>query len=371
MPKTEHAELYIGLMSGTSIDAIDAALVSISANKIHLLNACGTAWPAHLRQAIIELSSADRAKIDDIGILDREIALAFASTAKQLLAEAGIAPDQIRAIGSHGQTLRHRPDLSPSFTWQIGDPNTIAEKTGITVVADFRRRDMAAGGQAAPLVPAFHQHIFAADGTPRAILNIGGIANLTQLQGNHCNGFDTGPGNTLLDGLMRESTGKPYDKDGHFCREGRVIENMLSLALNDPYFRSPPPKSTGPEYFSMRWLKQILESIPPASPRDVAATLIELSARSIADALLAHAPGTRELLVCGGGVHNPVLMARLRARLPGIPVASTEQAGVDPDWLEAMAFAWLAHRTLRGQPGNLPDVTGAAGQRILGGIYQA
>lgn len=371
MPKTERAELYIGLMSGTSIDAIDAALVSISANKVHLLNACGAAWPTHLRHAIIELSSADTARIDDIGTLGREVALAFASTAKQLLAASGIVPKQIRAIGSHGQTLRHRPNLSPPFTWQIGDPNTIAEETGITVVADFRRRDMAAGGQAAPLVPAFHQQVFSASGTPRAILNIGGIANLTLLRNQHCNGFDTGPGNTLLDGVIREATGEPYDKNGRFCREGQVIKSMLSLALKDPYFSAPPPKSTGPEYFSRHWLKQILESIPPARPQDVAATLTELSAQSITDALLTHAPDTRELLVCGGGVHNPILMARLRAKLPDIPVASTERAGVDPDWLEAMAFAWLAHRTLRGQPGNLPDVTGAAGQRILGGIYQA
>ncbi len=371
MPKTEHTELYIGLMSGTSIDAIDAALVSVSANKVHLLNAHGTAWPTQLRRTIIKLSSADTVKIDDIGTLDREIALAFASTAKQLLAESGIAPEQIRAIGSHGQTLRHRPYLNPPYTLQIGDPNTLAEETGITVVADFRRRDMAAGGQAAPLVPAFHQHVFAANGTPRAILNIGGIANLTLLRGTRCTGFDTGPGNTLLDGVIRESTGEPYDKDGRFCREGRVIGSMLSLALNDPYFHSPPPKSTGTEYFSMRWLKRILESTPPSSPQDIAATLVELSAQSIADALLAHAPDTRELLVCGGGVHNPVLMARLRAKLPGIPVTSTAQAGIDPDWLEAMAFAWLAHRTLNGQPGNLPDVTGAAGPRVLGGVYPA
>jgi len=261
----------------------------------------------------------------------------------------------------------------PAFSWQIGDPSTLAERCGITVVADFRQRDIAAGGQGAPLVPAFHQVAFASRPRPCAILNIGGIANLTLLSDDQCLGFDTGPGNTLLDGLVRERLSIPYDSAGHIAARGQPLTNLLELALADPFFAAPAPKSTGPEYFDADWLGQRIHNAnqQDATIEDLAATLVEISARSIANALTAYAATTRELLVCGGGVHNPVLMARLRELLPVTKVASTQFAGINPDWVEAMAFAWLARRTLDGLPGNLPEVTGAVGPRILGGIFPA
>ncbi len=365
--------LYVGLMSGTSVDGIDAALVDVDTNGVKLVAACGMDWPRGIGARIQAIATAQYVDIDHLGELDRRIAMAFADAVDALLRDAGVSPRQIRAIGSHGQTLRHRPDASPPFSWQAGDPSTLAELSGITVVADFRQRDIAAGGQGAPLAPAFHEMLFASRRGHGAILNIGGIANLSIIDETGCRGFDTGPGNTLLDGLMRDHFARPYDAGGRIAASGKVIVELLEQALSDPYFALSPPKSTGPEYFDRAWLReqQRLAGSTEARAEDLAATLLELSARSIAAAFRAHGGKAEELLVCGGGTHNQRLMERLRELLSGVEIASTVVAGIDPDWMEAMAFAWLAWRSLNHLPGNLPAATGAAGARILGGIYPA
>ena len=372
MPTTEG--LYIGLMSGTSVDGIDAALVDIAADHCTLIEAIGRAWPRGLEQELKTLATATTSEIDLLGSIDRRVALEFAHAVSALLKKSGIDRSRIRAIGCHGQTIRHRPGGSPSFSWQLGDPSTLAERSGITTVAQFRQRDIAAGGQGAPLVPAFHRALFASRSKPLAILNIGGIANLTLLdENNGCRGFDSGPGNTLIDALMRTRCNQPFDRDGLIAARGSPQPELLDLLLRDPYFSQSPPKSTGPEYFNLSWLDKKLERARHATIRleDLTATLTALSVRSIADAIARFAPRTREVLVCGGGVHNPRLLEGLSIAMPGRVVASTAQAGIDPDWMEAMAFGWLASRTLSGLYGNVPEVTGAEGPRVLGGIYPA
>lgn len=364
---------YIGLMSGTSLDGIDAVHVAIDGASIAHLAARTAPIPPEIRQQILELiASAHAANLDRLGMLDTQIGELFARTALELLAATGKTPDMIHAIGSHGQTLWHRPDLTHPFTLQIGDPNRIAEITGITTVADFRRRDMAAGGQGAPLVPAFHRTCLHSTNEDRVVLNLGGMANISLLPGDTESdtlGYDTGPGNVLLDLHAHRHLGQPYDRDGQWGASGSVDPNLLAHMLADPYFAAPPPKSTGREYFNEAWLEKHLDSHAELAPADIQATLTELTARSVVDAVRAHGARCDRMLVCGGGVHNRRLMERLSALLAPSVVESTEACGIAPDWVEATAFAWLAERTLSGLPGNLPSVTGARHPVILGAIY--
>lgn len=364
------AELYIGLMSGTSVDAIDAVLVDLDHSPPRLLQRHSQAWPHGLREIALALNEPGDQELHRMALLDNAVARLFATAVNTLLRISGMPPAAIRAIGSHGQTVRHAPDAVEPYTIQLGNPSLLAELTGVTVVADFRRRDLAAGGQGAPLAPAFHAAFLASDEEDRAVANIGGIANLTLLPATDgpVIGFDTGPGNGLLDAWTARHLDAPLDRDGAWAASGRVIPELLERLLADPYFQRQAPKSTGREYFNLAWLDNATEAFAPV---DVQATLTALTAYSIARELELHMPTARRLLVCGGGVHNVTLMARLRDALPTIVVQPTTVLGVDPDYLEAICFAWLAQRTLAGQPGNLPSVTGARGARILGGIYPA
>ncbi len=372
MPRAE-ARLYLGLISGTSADGIDAALVRFDAQHTPELIAAHTfAYAPALREEILAVSQAAVSiDLDRVGRLDHRIGAAFAQAAHDLLDEHGIPASDVAGIGSHGQTLRHAPFGDAPFTWQLGDANLIAERTGIATVADFRRRDVAAGGQGAPLMPAFHAAMLASHGHDQAVLNLGGIANLTLLprEGN-VTGFDTGPANGLMDAWMFAHCGEGFDADGRFAATGRVDEALVAMLLAEPYFALPPPKSTGRDLFHLPWLRERLARRDLAAA-DVQATLLELSARSIAQALLAHLPGVHRVLACGGGVHNGALMRRLADLLPGVDVGSTARIGIDPDFVEAMGFAWLARQTLNGWAGNLPSVTGAQGLRVLGAIYPA
>jgi anhydro-N-acetylmuramic acid kinase len=364
---------YIGLMSGTSVDGIDAALVSVpAAGPLTLKTTHQHPFPPAVRDAIQSLMQPGDNELERAGELDMRLGQLFAEAALALLHKSGLRPEDIHAIGSHGQTIRHRPLATPPFTRQIGNPSVIAEQTGITTVADFRARDMAAGGEGAPLVPAFHQWLFRKSGVNRVIVNIGGIANLTWLPAaghDAVLGFDTGPGNTLLDQWISREQGQRYDRNGAWAAGGQVQAELLARLLADEYFAKPPPKSTGREHFHLAWLEQRLTGKP--TPEDVQATLAELTAASIAQALQLLPAVAREVYVCGGGSHNRHLLERLRTRLPGTTVATTEALGFDPDWVEAAAFAWLAHRTLARQAGNLPSVTGARRAVPLGGIYLA
>ena len=368
----DFAPLFIGLISGTSADGIDAALVRF---EPHCELVCGQTypWEAGLRTRLVALGQGGEAtSLDELGALDVHVARAFADAAVQLLEDARMERSQVGAIGSHGQTVRHRPGGDAPFTWQMGDGNVIAERSGMAVVADFRRRDVAAGGHGAPLMPAFHAALLGSTGEDRAVLNLGGIGNFTLLpRAGEVRGFDTGPANALMDAWCERHSGRSYDAGGEFAAAGTVDTDLLSRLLDDPWFSLPPPKSTGREQFHLHWLQARLDETAPLAPADVQATLLELTAVTVADALLATQPDSARVLVCGGGVHNPVLMARIAARLPQAVLESTAEHGLDPDFVEAMGFAWLARETLAGRPGNLPSVTGALGLRVLGVVYPA
>jgi anhydro-N-acetylmuramic acid kinase len=328
-------------------------------------------YPDGLRAQVLALSQHDAPplSLDAIGSLDTQLGHVFADAANASIDESGIDRNRICAIGSHGQTLRHRPSGAFPFSLQLGDANVIAERTGITTVADFRRRDIAAGGHGAPLLPVFHAMMLRGADEERAVLNLGGIGNLTLLPvSGPVRGFDTGPANGLMDAWCEHHLGAAFDAGGAFAARGHVDETLLARLLADPYFALPPPKSTGRDQFHLGWLDAQLHDTTLA-PEDVQATLCELTAVSVAEALLAAQPGTTRVLVCGGGVHNPVLLARLAARLTNVAIESTAAHGLHPDFVEAMAFAWLARETLAGRPGNLPEVTGARGLRVLGAIY--
>ncbi|WP_062058795.1 anhydro-N-acetylmuramic acid kinase [Cellvibrio sp. OA-2007] len=368
------SQLYIGLMSGTSADAIDAVLVDLQSTP-RLIARHTIPLPVKIRQQVHALSLPGQNEIDRMGALDADLGRLFAQASLELLSNAGVNAAEVAAIGSHGQTIRHRPPDSAEgrFTLQIGDPNLIAELTGITTVADFRRRDMAAGGQGAPLVPAFHRAIFHTRDKDRVIINIGGMANITWLpaQGKTL-GFDTGPGNVLMDTWIGEHLGKPYDKNGDWAATGQPYVPLLTALLADPYFTLQAPKSTGRESFNRVWLERNLHKCTPApSPADIQATLLELTAVTIANSidLLSQAP--KEIFVCGGGAYNAALMKRLKTLLAKDVIASTSALDLDPQWIEAMAFAWLAQQTIHHRPGNICDVTGAKREVILGGIYHA
>jgi anhydro-N-acetylmuramic acid kinase len=362
---------YIGLISGTSLDGIDAALVDFSSGKARLHTALHTPYSTSILSELRSLCLPGDNEIDRLGELDRRVALAFAEAVRALLAKAGIEAKRITAIGSHGQTVRHRPSANHPFTLQIGDPNTLAEETGITTVGDFRRRDMAAGGEGAPLVPAFHQALFRVMESPRIVLNLGGIANITclpPLNQGCVVGYDTGPANTLLDAWTQRYRDLTYDDQGAWASSGQLNESLLQRLLDDPYFSLPPPKSTGTEYFNLSWLDALLpeQSLPPV---DIQRTLVELTARTVADAVKRERFEQAEVLVCGGGAHNCFLLERLMRQLPEASVVTTAAYGLDPDWIEAMAFAWLARQTLAGQNGNLPSVTGARRAVPIGAIH--
>ncbi len=368
----DDAALYLGLISGTSADSIDAVLVRFRDGLPQTLASHAHPWPQSLRERMLAVAQGEAAlDLDAWGRLDVEIGYQFADAALHLLAHSGTPAKAVRAIGSHGQTLRHRPGGDYPFTLQLGDPSVIAERCHIDVVADFRRADVAAGGQGAPLLPALHAMLLGAPGRTRAVLNLGGIANLTVLAADGgVRGFDTGPANGLLDAWCQRQRGEPFDRDGAFAGSGQVLPGLLEVLLADPYFALPPPKSTGREYFHLDWLAAHAP-VATLNPADVQATLLELTGRSVAQALAQYAPAADEVLVCGGGVHNQRLMQRLDELLAPCRLCSTSGYGIDPDFLEATAFAWLARQRLLKQPGNLPAVTGARGPRVLGAIYSA
>lgn len=366
------SDLFIGLMSGTSVDAIDAVLVRIDAGRVELLHQASGSIPGALRESILRIARAEQDALDRVARADRELARAFARTVLDLLADSAFGAADIVAIGSHGQTVRHRPHADPQrrYTVQIGDPATITERTGITTVADFRRRDIAARGEGAPLAPLFHAAQFGRAGQRRAIVNIGGIANATLLKGLTVEGgFDCGPGNTLLDGWVSAHRGEPFDRNGAWAAEHEVDARLLERLLADDYFARRGPRSTGPERFNRAWLDALRRGGEP--PGVIQATLAEFTAAAIARSL--EGADIDAIFVSGGGARNTDLMRRLHARTNsrGIRLGTSDELGLAAEWVEACAFAWLAWRTLAGLPGNAPPVTGATGPRVLGAIYPA
>lgn len=362
-------ELFIGVLSGTSVDAVDAALVRFGP-RTELLATHTLPYPPDLRAELISLATPGPDEIDRLGAADVAVGRHFARAVNELVTFAGLERGDVAAVGSHGQTVRHRPRQPVPFTLQVGDPNVIATETGLPVAADFRRKDMALGGQGAPLVPAFHNAIFRSKREARVVVNIGGIANITLLPADpnaHVLGYDTGPGNTLLDAWCRRQLGEPMDIDGAFAARGTVQEELLRAFLADEFFARPAPKSTGPEYFSPDWLSARIGDHEPA---DVQATLVALTAESIAAAFRTRIGFEQTgVFVCGGGAKNPVLMQALATRLPRCKVQTTAALGVDPGWVEAMAFAWLARQRVKSGAGNCPAVTGASRGAVLGGLW--
>ncbi len=364
-------EIFVGLMSGTSLDGVDVAIVEFGEKAPCLIHFATAAYDDDLRDRLHRLIASAATALDDLYTLDAELGELYAACVNESLAQASLDPGQIAAIGCHGQTLRHGPDERRRYTAQIGDPNRIAAHTGIATVADFRRMDMAFGGQGAPLASACHAALFRAVGDDRVVLNVGGIANLTWLPcdpGSPVLGFDTGPGNTLLDQWAQRHLGERYDADGAWARSGRVLDALLGQIMSqEPYFSAPAPKSTGTEYFDLGWLERFVDGDSAAA--DVQATLVELTAQSIAAAVATLPARPAACFVCGGGAHNGWLRERIAHAMDGVRVATTDELGVEPDAVEAVAFAWLARERLAGRPGNLPSVTRARRPAVLGGLY--
>lgn len=364
--------LYIGVMSGTSLDGVD--LVAVSFEPLNLHATLTIPFPEQLRNDLIALTLPADNEIERMGVADVTLARLIGESINQLIAENHLDKSQIHTVGSHGQTIRHRPESG--FSLQIGDPNLIAEITGLPVVADFRRRDMAAGGQGAPLVPAFHQAIFQDPLVNRIILNLGGMANISVLpagQPNQVFGYDTGPANILMDAWCFQETGQTFDQDGAWAATGQVNEIFLNQLLSHDYFTRPFPKSTGREDFNLEWLQQQIDdvqlsdsSVDHISPQDIQATLLQFTAQSVIDAILQTDLATGELWLCGGGAYNQTLWQAIANGLPQWSLKSTLEIGLAPTWVEATAFAWLARQRMLGLSGNLPAVTGAQGLRILG-----
>ncbi len=366
--------LYIGLISGTSMDAVDAALVALGDGDARIVATHSASMPADLQRELHGLAQDPAGAALRFWNADARLGSVFADAALQLLDAAGVAARDVTAIGSHGQTVYHAPGAATPLTVQLGDPSVIAERTGIATVADFRRRDVAAGGEGAPLAPAFHRAVFSAAGVERGILNLGGIANLSVLPADPDRpplGFDTGPANTLLDAWVRDRLGADMDRDAALAREGEVLPSLLAALLVEPYFDRAPPKSTGRELFGRPWLDARLAAHPGANPRDVLRTLCELTVETAVAAVERFAPRVREIYLCGGGARNPLIAARIEERAGPVHVDTTAALGIHPDWVEAAAFAWLAMRTIAGLAGNAPTVTGAAREVALGGIYPA
>jgi len=360
-------ELYIGLMSGTSMDGIDAVLVDLSRPKPVQLSKHYLPFDNALKNALLALHLPGHNELHQAQVIGNQLARMYAAAVEQLLTQAKPSNKEIKAIGCHGQTIRHCPEHG--YSLQIGNAALLAELTGITVVSDFRSRDIAAGGQGAPLVPAFHDHVLRHPEVHRVIVNIGGISNLTDMApGKPATGFDCGPGNLLMDAWCMQYLGKPYDDNGAWAASGKVLPALLEQMLTEPYFALPPPKSSGRELFNLAWLQNKLKGNERAE--DVQATLLELTCRSAALAIQKHCPGATEIYLCGGGAHNLTLHNRLAALLPDSSVKTTNTLGVDGDYLEAIAFAWLAQQALHGKPANLPLVTGAKHPCILGAVYR-
>jgi len=363
--------LFVGLMSGTSIDAIDAVLVSfVEPKKLAVQAVHSHPWPPAMRETLLTLSQQNRERslIDEVARLDIETGELFAQATLALLEQAQVSAEQITAIGSPGQTLYHHPQGPIPYTWQLGDPNVITQLTGIPTVADFRRRDIAAGGQGAPLAPAFHHAFLRSNEEKRVVLNLGGIANITLLPSDETEpviGFDTGPGNGLLDAFAAQQLHSHFDQGGQWAASGKVQPSLLKAFLADPYFSRPAPKTTGRDYFNLEWITRHILGLSLA-PQDVQATLCQLTVDSINQAILPYAP--QRLLVGGGGVHNNFLIKQLTDTL-ACEVESTQAYGIDPDWVEATCFAWLAKQRLENISNNLPSVTGARTAVVLGSVY--
>lgn len=366
-------QYYIGLMSGTSMDGVDAVLVKFEGDKLTLIDTHTEPLPSHLLSGLQRLcQSGSHDEINYLGTLDRSVGQLFAKAVNALVSKADIDKAHIKAIGSHGQTVRHMPNLEMGFTLQIGDPNTIAALTDIDVIADFRRKDIALGGQGAPLVPAFHQQSFAQTGSKRIILNIGGISNITYLPGDASAviGFDNGPGNTLIDTWIKQIKDEPYDDDGQWAASGKTDVKLLNQMLSHAYFSLSAPKSTGRELFNQAWLEQQTADFGYLDEADIQSTLLDLTCHSIANDCLKLADKA-ELFVCGGGAFNLELLRRLAKLLPHYHIDTTAALGIDPQWVEGIAFAWLAKRYHDSLPGNLPAVTGASRLAVLGGLFPA
>ena len=367
------SERFIGLMSGTSLDAIDVALVEFESHYPKLIASHSQALPAELRDTLLSLNRSRAGEIKRMAIADVQWAQQAADAVNKLLSQTSLTANDISAIGSHGQTIRHAPNNETPYTLQIGDPNTLAELTGITTVADFRRRDLAAGGQGAPLMPSFHNAMLRVNDETRVVVNIGGMANITVLPADPDEdviGFDTGPGNVLMDAYIQTCLRKDYDEGGQWAASGAVNNDLLTRLRRDKFFKLPPPKSTGRELFNLRWLERHLKRIKKRIVRKhVQASLCELTAVSISEAIQEYAAEAKSIIICGGGVHNTALMFRLQCLLEHQQIRSSEDYGIDPDAMEAIGFAWLAQQTLAIQPGNLPSVTGATHPVVLGGIY--
>lgn len=377
MSPDQGSDLYVGLMSGTSLDGVDVAIVDFAQSPPELLYCSTTPYPSSVRDRLLELCRSQMTSLDELYRLDAELGEIYAGVVNAALEKAAIPARQIIAIGCHGQTILHSPDSEVPYTAQIGDPNRLAALTGIDTVADFRRKDIALGGQAAPLAPAFHQFVFRSGSEDRAVINIGGISNISYLPADHNSptlGFDTGPGNTLLDYWIEQNRNTPFDEDGNWARSGKVDDELLGRMLNDePYFRQAPPKSTGTEYFNPGWLMSLLNDSASGelAPAAIQATLVELTVRTISGALAALPSRVQNCYLCGGGAHNRYLMERLALALPECTVTTTAKLGLDPDFVEASAFAWLARERVNLRTGNIPSVTRAQKTTILGGIFAA
>ena len=360
-------------MSGTSADAIDGVLLKFDDNQIHIVTHYSQPLSAQTRGRIATLCTPGGDTLDLLGSVDAELGELFAETALKTISKAKLEPTQITAIGSHGQTVRHRPDASKEqrrFTLQIGDPNIIAARTGIITAADFRRKDLALGGQGAPLAPAFHARAFSSAQENRAVVNLGGIANITLLPTTgDVTGFDTGPANTLLDYWCSKHTGQPFDENGQWASTGSIQQPLLDALLTHGFLKKDPPKSTGREEFSPQWLETIFENFADISVEDVQATLTAFTVESLSSSLLAVPQAPKRVFVCGGGSYNNYMLSLLRNKLTGITVETTDALGIDPMQVEGATFGWLAKQTLKRQHGNLKSVTGASRNAILGAIY--
>ncbi len=368
LPPSEARQLFIGLMSGTSLDGVDGVL--FNAQSLAVTGHVHAPFSHALRDELLALNAPGDNELHRAALAANGVARAYADVVSQLLEATRTSRAQVVALGAHGQTVRHRPDGFDGYTTQLLNGALLAEQAGIDVVCDLRSRDVAAGGQGAPLVPTFHRAVFGAAGQDSAALNLGGISNLSLLFADgRTGGFDCGPANCLMDGWIARHRNLAFDADGAWAATGQVLPNLLAALLAEPWFALPPPKSTGRDLFHLRWLDAKLT--PGLAPEDVQATLLELSARCVADALKAQMPQARSLIACGGGALNGVLMRRLAALLPGVTVQSSAERGLPVDQVEAAAFAWLAHRFIERLPGNLPAVTGAAGPRLLGALYRA
>ena len=358
-------------MSGTSLDGVDGVLIDIAdAGALKLRGHRHEAFDSALRDELLALNSAGNNELHRAALASQGIAHAYASIVNALLLDSGTVAREVRAIGAHGQTVRHRPDAG--YTTQLLNGALLAELTGIDVVCDLRSRDVASGGQGAPLAPGFHAAVFGHARETRSVLNLGGISNLTLLAPDHpVIGFDSGPANALLDGWCQRHLHQDFDADGQWAASGQVHAPLLAALLAEPYFDLPSPKSTGRDLFHMAWLDARLASVASVAATDVQATLATLTVESVARDLERHAPQTTALFVCGGGARNAHLMSSLARRLPGVRISTTDELGVPVDQVEGAAFAWLAHRFVKCQPGNLADVTGARGPRLLGALYPA